>query len=213
MLTPSGTGRARSRRRRRRQAFGDGFRSLTVKAQTVHERAMFRDAEHAGTGLPDWGCAVTVPTSTNPNPKRGHMLTARAFLSQPAASPTGFGNVNPATSTRKRAWVKRSARRTAASARPGTAWRAFQWCAHGRSPHPARTTRGGQGVGRTSVSFCPGGNVRNTYETLRRNPVSEVRRSQSDFLLTYRTRWSILWSTRMVNNVQEMQDAARRVRR
>src|SRR5699024_5724369 len=51
-----------------------------------------------GVGLPGWGDAVTVPTSLNPKPIAPHESTAAAFLSKPAASPSGPGNRRPSTS-------------------------------------------------------------------------------------------------------------------
>ena len=41
--------------------------------------------------LPDWGLIVTVPISTNPNPKAINPWYATAFLSNPAAIPIGLG--------------------------------------------------------------------------------------------------------------------------
>ena len=50
-----------------------------------------------GLGLPGCGRAVTVPISANPNPSASQAGRARAFLSIPAARPTGLGKVMPAT--------------------------------------------------------------------------------------------------------------------
>ena len=54
-----------------------------------------------GFGLPAWGLGVTVPTSTNPKPRAARPSKASAFLSRPAAKPTGFGNSSPITVTGK----------------------------------------------------------------------------------------------------------------
>jgi hypothetical protein len=51
-----------------------------------------------GRGFPGCAFAVTVPASINPNPNAAQAGSATAFLSNPAASPTGFGNFNPNTS-------------------------------------------------------------------------------------------------------------------
>ena len=44
---------------------------------------------------------MTPPSSLNPNPRAAQAGTASAYLSIPAASPTGFGNRNPNKSTGK----------------------------------------------------------------------------------------------------------------
>ena len=48
--------------------------------------------------FPGCGWGVTVPISIKPNPKLDSSLKSSAFLSNPAASPTGFGNFIPKTS-------------------------------------------------------------------------------------------------------------------
>jgi len=50
-----------------------------------------------GLGLPFCGRGVTVPISAKPKPSSGRASTIVAFLSNPAASPTGLGNRIPAT--------------------------------------------------------------------------------------------------------------------
>ena len=50
-----------------------------------------------GRGFPGCAFAVTVPISTNPKPSAAHAGRATPFLSNPAASPTGFGNLMPNT--------------------------------------------------------------------------------------------------------------------
>ena len=46
-------------------------------------------------GFPICGFGVTVPISINPNPKADNSSIKTAFLSNPAANPTGFLNFNP----------------------------------------------------------------------------------------------------------------------
>ena len=72
-----------------------------------------------GLGLPGWASAVTVPTSTNPNPRAGQKGIATPSLSSPAASPTGEGSFRPA---REQASSGAGApRETSAAARRGAA--------------------------------------------------------------------------------------------
>ena len=52
-----------------------------------------------GIGLPSCGLGVNVPTSINPNPKAPSSSNKTASLSNPAASPIGFGNFKPIHST------------------------------------------------------------------------------------------------------------------
>ena len=54
-------------------------------------------------GFPDCAFGVTVPISTKPKPKSANSLYKTAFLSKPAAKPTGFLNFKPKTS-RSRRW-------------------------------------------------------------------------------------------------------------
>ena len=49
-----------------------------------------------GLALPLWACGVAAPTSKKPNPARDSGLIAWAFLSNPAASPSGLSSCNPA---------------------------------------------------------------------------------------------------------------------
>ena len=46
-------------------------------------------------GLPCWGFGVTVPISIKPNPNFSNSEICVAFLSNPAAIPTGFSKVRP----------------------------------------------------------------------------------------------------------------------
>ena len=49
-------------------------------------------------GFPICPFGVTVPISIKPNPKLDSSLKRSAFLSKPAARPTGLGNLIPNTS-------------------------------------------------------------------------------------------------------------------
>ena len=49
-------------------------------------------------GFPSCGFGVTVPISINPNPNFSNSEMCVAFLSKPAAIPTGFGKVKPKSS-------------------------------------------------------------------------------------------------------------------
>ena len=96
MLTPT-IGPPGARRRNRAAA---------AAAPSLLNPIRFTSARSAGSrnirgrGLPGCGRAVTVPTSTNPNPSAPSPATARASLSNPAASPTGPGNSRPSARTR-----------------------------------------------------------------------------------------------------------------
>ncbi len=52
-----------------------------------------------GLGLPGCARGVTVPTSIKPKPSLSRPTKCSAFLSKPAAKPTGLGNFKPITST------------------------------------------------------------------------------------------------------------------
>ena len=55
-----------------------------------------------GRGLPGCGSGVMVPTSTKPKPTRSRASGTSAFLSKPAAMPTGFGKLSPNTRSASR---------------------------------------------------------------------------------------------------------------
>ena len=57
---------------------------LLIKASSSGSR------KTRGFGFPGCGNGVTVPISTLPNPRAKHPEIAAAFLSNPAASPTGL---------------------------------------------------------------------------------------------------------------------------
>ena len=52
-----------------------------------------------GRGLPVCGFGVTVPISTKPKPSRSSASGTSAFLSKPAAMPTGLGKFRPKART------------------------------------------------------------------------------------------------------------------
>ncbi len=56
-------------------------------------------------GLPAWALGVTVPISIKPKPKFASSLYSTAFLSNPAAKPTGFLKRNPNNSRSKLGWL------------------------------------------------------------------------------------------------------------
>ena len=58
-----------------------------------------------GRGLPGCGRGVTAPTSQKPKPVRRVASGALAFLSKPAATPTGLGRARPATEVASRGEV------------------------------------------------------------------------------------------------------------
>jgi hypothetical protein len=99
---------------------------------------------------------VTPPSSQNPKPSAAQTGTATAFLSMPAARPTGCQcNPNASTGTA-------GAEKNAASASHRTSFRLAQARAPRRSctpPSPARTARTEQGLD-TARSWGHGGNRR-----------------------------------------------------
>ncbi len=77
-----------------------------------------------GLGFPSWGTGVTDPTSTKPKPNPNNPSTASAFLSKPAASPTGFANERPQTSSSRTSGSGRVSRGTSpcAAAQIASLW-------------------------------------------------------------------------------------------
>ncbi len=76
---------------------GDGFDAVVVEAEAVDDRARPRAAGTAAAG----GCRAAAAAwrrrvSTKPKPARISGATATAFLSKPAARPTGLASVSPA---------------------------------------------------------------------------------------------------------------------
>ena len=72
-----------------------------------------------GLGFPGCARAVTVPTSTNPNPSAASPRVPRASLSNPAASPSGPGNSSPSARTRSTG-SRGPSHRSSSHAAPGT---------------------------------------------------------------------------------------------
>src|SRR5699024_8977357 len=89
-----------------------------------------------GRSLPTWPWAVTVPTSTKPNPIAASPVAIVAFLSNPAAIPSGEAISRPKTSVRYPAGPRPSRRRTT-GASTGVPARvialAALWCARSGS--------------------------------------------------------------------------------
>ncbi len=56
-------------------------------------------------GLPDCDFGVTVPISIKPKPKLENWLINLAFLSKPAAKPTGLGKSIPKSLVLKIGWL------------------------------------------------------------------------------------------------------------
>jgi hypothetical protein len=95
--------------------------------------------------FPADGCAETEPTSTKPNPIRLVTATASAFLSKPAASPTGPGKSMPATLVRRhgsRTTIRRSSAASATLLRANAPDRrsAARWLRSGSSPKSSGRT-------------------------------------------------------------------------
>ena len=95
-----------SRRRPRRGACAraaSASRRATTSAPSLLKPIRFTTARSAGSrnsrgrGLPGCGSPVTVPTSTNANPSAASASMPTAFLSKPAASPSGPGKSSPIT--------------------------------------------------------------------------------------------------------------------
>ena len=95
MFTPTTTGADRRRRRRlaSRAATAAAPSLLNPMRLTIARSSTSRNSR--GRGFPGCRRAVTVPTSTNENPSAANASMPTAFLSNPAASPTGPGNVSP----------------------------------------------------------------------------------------------------------------------
>src|SRR2546430_1151739 len=85
-------------------AFSFARREATASAPSLLKPMRLITPEISGTrksrgfGFPGCAFAVTVPISAKPKPRPSHAGSTSAFLSKPAARPTGFGNFNPKTS-------------------------------------------------------------------------------------------------------------------
>ena len=86
--------------------------AVVVEAEAVDDgRVLVRDGTDAARALPSCGRGVSVPTSTKPKPSFSIAPGTSAFLSNPAASPSGLGNRNPRISTASRGSAGRRLRR------------------------------------------------------------------------------------------------------
>src|SRR4051812_13069273 len=83
-------------------------RADTASSPSLLKPSRFTSARSSGSrnrrgrGFPACGFGVTVPTSTNAKPWRSSAAKASAFLSKPAASPSGCGRARPASRQRRR---------------------------------------------------------------------------------------------------------------
>ena len=96
MFTPTTTSRCLDASR-------SASRRATTSAPSLLKPIRFTTARSAGSrnsrgrGLPGCGSPVTVPTSTNAKPSAASASMPSAFLSKPAASPSGPGKSSPIT--------------------------------------------------------------------------------------------------------------------
>ena len=172
----------------------------------------FTSAPSSGTrntracGLPGCACAVTVPTSTKPNPNAARRSPPCASCRSPPPVPADWegqpGHLHTQVGMRVHLLPGRNRQIAHGSEHLNRAL----VCGFGLL---GKQKRAGQGVGKTSVSFCLGRNVKNTYETLRRKSVQ----GSSTFSVRFPVDVSDVLVYTMVNDVQEMQDTTRRVRR
>ena len=150
-------------------------RSATAAAPSLLKPSRFTMAWSAtsrcrrGRALPGCGTAVTVPTSTNPKPSAANASAARAFLSNPAARPSGLGKSQPSARTRNRASSTTHCRRSIA-APPGTR------AATRIAAVPASCARSASIRARTASNSArysePPSLSRSTVRTLRDSPAS-----------------------------------------
>ena len=83
-------------------------RLATISAPSLLKPSRLMTASSSGSrkrrglGLPGCARAVTVPISAKPKPSASHAGRATAFLSKPAASPSGAGKRTPNTERSKR---------------------------------------------------------------------------------------------------------------
>ena len=77
--------------------------AFVVEAEPVDHRRVVAQAERcAASDCPDCGSGVTVPTSAKPKPSPSSASGTSAFLSKPAAMPSGLGKSIPQTFTERR---------------------------------------------------------------------------------------------------------------
>ena len=87
-------------RRRRRWRHAERRRAIASSPSLLKPKRLIIACwsgrrKQRGWGLPGWGRGVTVPTSTEPKPSASRPSMASAFLSKPAAMPTGLGKSSP----------------------------------------------------------------------------------------------------------------------
>ena len=116
MFTPTGAGRHSSSRSRPAMACMPSL----LNPKRLISAACSGSRKARGLSLPGWGRGVTVPTSTAPKPSAKSPTMASAFLSSPAATPTGLGKSSPATCMRSDV-LSGIARRRSTFATPGAA--------------------------------------------------------------------------------------------
>ena len=80
------------------QAIRDDSRPVVVEPIRLTMARSNGSRNSRGVGLPGCGCPVTVPISTDPNPNAARASIPWAFLSNPAASPSGLATRRPNTS-------------------------------------------------------------------------------------------------------------------
>ena len=103
MLTPTTPGLLRRAASRRSAA---SWPSLLKPSRLITASSLV-SRKIRGLGLPDCGSGVTVPASAKPKPSESNASGTSAFLSYPAAKPSGLGKSIPATRTFKRGSERR----------------------------------------------------------------------------------------------------------
>ncbi len=132
----------------RRQPLGQRRRAEVVEPHPVDHGLAPRPAGTAAASrCPAAACAVTVPTSTNPNPSERQAGSATPFLSIPAASPTGAREPHPEDGPRRTGRQRAVRRRDSAGTAPGTRPSrrnpcSVCSCATSASPLPSRYSTG-----------------------------------------------------------------------
>jgi len=94
ILTPS-----TPRQRARATLATNASRPTLLKPKRLISALARTSRNSRGRGLPACGRGVTVPTSMKPKPSCARASMCSAFLSRPAASPTGLGNSSPMART------------------------------------------------------------------------------------------------------------------
>ncbi len=77
------------------QPLADDDGPVVVQSHPVDDGPSAGRRNIRGRGLPSCGSAVTPPTSTCPKPSEPNTSGTSAFLSNPAATPTGLSNEQP----------------------------------------------------------------------------------------------------------------------